>query len=263
MKAKIIAHQVDNDPCIIRPAVKEREWMDATPDKFAYRCLPLNIGNSTGWDIFPPCDFIILWSNDNPLHQRAIHIEYAEDGHNFACSVFGAGIVTFHTGYLFETSENVDLLVTAPPNFPVDFAYGLTGIVETWWLRFTFTMNWKMTKFGHFHWTKDMPLCRIVPIPHNFDLDVSIQNAEDTPDLYKEYREYGDRRTAHNAKLEKAFKTYTDQGDIIISKPSTHWQKNYYRGVNIYGEKQPHHLVKRKFPEFKRKNGKDNTSESD
>jgi Family of unknown function (DUF6065) len=29
----------------------ERAWMDATDQRFAYRCLPLNIANAHGWEI--------------------------------------------------------------------------------------------------------------------------------------------------------------------------------------------------------------------
>ncbi len=31
---------------LIRPASPKRDWMDATPESFAYRCLPLNIANA-------------------------------------------------------------------------------------------------------------------------------------------------------------------------------------------------------------------------
>ena len=33
------------DP-LVRPAEATRPWMDATPESFAYRCLPLNIANA-------------------------------------------------------------------------------------------------------------------------------------------------------------------------------------------------------------------------
>ncbi len=38
----------------IRPAPQTRAWMDATPDQYAYRCLPLNIANSHGWELLCP-----------------------------------------------------------------------------------------------------------------------------------------------------------------------------------------------------------------
>ena len=29
----------------------ERAWMDSTDRRFAYRCLPLSIANSMGWEV--------------------------------------------------------------------------------------------------------------------------------------------------------------------------------------------------------------------
>ena len=39
----------------------QRDWMDATPNRFAYRCLPLTIVNQTGWWIRNPVGFTATW----------------------------------------------------------------------------------------------------------------------------------------------------------------------------------------------------------
>ena len=39
----------------------ERDWMDSTPNRFAYRCLPLTIANQTGWWIKNPVGFTATW----------------------------------------------------------------------------------------------------------------------------------------------------------------------------------------------------------
>ena len=41
----------------VRPASAQRDWMDAAPNAFPYRCLPLNIANGHGWDILTACGF--------------------------------------------------------------------------------------------------------------------------------------------------------------------------------------------------------------
>ena len=48
----------------IRPAPSTRAWMDATPEKYAYRCLPLSIANTHGWEIFTPAGFWATWTGD-------------------------------------------------------------------------------------------------------------------------------------------------------------------------------------------------------
>ena len=48
---KLIAHLIDGHQVDIRPAPVERDWMEATGNRFAYRCLPLNIANAYGWEV--------------------------------------------------------------------------------------------------------------------------------------------------------------------------------------------------------------------
>ena len=43
----------------------QRDWMDATPQRHAYRCLPLTIMNQTGWWIKNPVGFTATWSGQN------------------------------------------------------------------------------------------------------------------------------------------------------------------------------------------------------
>lgn len=45
---KFIAHVLDGHTLDIRPAPHERAWMDATHQRYAYRCLPLAIANAHG-----------------------------------------------------------------------------------------------------------------------------------------------------------------------------------------------------------------------
>jgi hypothetical protein len=44
---KLIAYLPEGDHIDIRPAPVERPWMEATDQRFAYRCLPLNVTASS------------------------------------------------------------------------------------------------------------------------------------------------------------------------------------------------------------------------
>jgi hypothetical protein len=46
---KLVAHVIDGHRVEIHPAPLERDWMEATNPRYAYRCLPLNIANAYGW----------------------------------------------------------------------------------------------------------------------------------------------------------------------------------------------------------------------
>lgn len=237
---------------ILKPGIKERKWMDDSPEKYAYRCLPLTIGNTTGWDIYPVCDFLVSWSETNQKHQSSLQIHPEEDI-KFAASSFGDGIFTLHPGYLFRTDENWDLLIMGVPNEIVDWAYPLTGIVETFWNDFTFTINWKMTKFGNFHWPKERPVARIIPIPHNYEIESEIKQIKDEPELFKSFTKNAKSRNALIRDLSIAHSEKKDEGRVKLNQPKTHWEKAYYRGIDAKGNKQYNHIVKRTFPEFKKR----------
>ncbi len=42
---RLVAYPVEADPPPIEPARASRPWMDATDQRFAYRCIPLSIAN--------------------------------------------------------------------------------------------------------------------------------------------------------------------------------------------------------------------------
>ncbi len=93
----------------------------------------------------------------------------ATDGYpyadHFAASNFTRGIVTFHTGYLFRTSPGWQLMATGPFNEPKHGIAPLTGLIETDWLPYPFTMNWQLTAPGKVHFEKGEPVCLIFPVP--------------------------------------------------------------------------------------------------
>jgi hypothetical protein len=81
----------------------------------------------------------------------------------FAKSNFATGIVTFELGWLFRTSPGYDLWAMGPPNDPKDGIAPLSGLIETDWLPYTFTMNWKMTRPGVVRFEKGEPFCFLTP----------------------------------------------------------------------------------------------------
>ena len=51
----------------LRPATPRREWMDQTDQRYAYRCLPLTVGNQFGWEMLCPASFEALWTGGRSL----------------------------------------------------------------------------------------------------------------------------------------------------------------------------------------------------
>lgn len=117
-----------------------RAWMDALPDRYANRCLPLLIANQAGWLLLNPQTVWLSW--DGRAGLDAVTVEYEGDvPQTRALSHFGHGIVTFHVPFLFRTTPGWNLLVRGPANCPIDGLYPLEGVVETDWSTATFTLG--------------------------------------------------------------------------------------------------------------------------
>src|SRR5262249_13016449 len=42
----------------------------------------------------------------------------------------------------------------------------LEGVIETWWLNYTFTLNWKLVEPGTVTFAKGESLGQLIPVPH-------------------------------------------------------------------------------------------------
>lgn len=220
---KLKAYPIVIPPPPLVPAPVNRAWMDASPGQSAYRCLPLAIANAYGWQMLAPFAISIGW-NGGP-HAADISIQ-AEDGVSqvdlFAVSHFNLGIVTMHTGYLFRTEPGWHLLATGPFNEPKDGIVALTGVMESEWLPFPFTMNWQLTRPGRVRFAKGEPYCQIYPVPQGMlePVQPEIQDLASDPMLAEQYRLYRDSRST--------FLERQKAGDPEVVKQG--WQRHYFQG---------------------------------
>ena len=206
------------------PGKPERAWMDAFGTRFAYRCLPLLMANTTGWEILCPFDFTIEWNGGPEIEDVVIYPDdlYQSIGH-FVTSHFSRGIVTFHTGYLFRTPPGWAIWTSGAPNHIKDGIAPLSGLVETDWLPFPFTMNWIMTRPGIVHFKKDEPFCFIHMLEHNkMDAVKPVMSSiHDDPELFAQFSAWSKSRADFNAKLRERDSETTKAG----------WQKHYFTGT--------------------------------
>ncbi len=164
---ELTCYPLEPDPPAIEPARASREWMDRTDQRYAYRCLPLSIANASGWELLSPVGFEATWRGTEG--RDGIVIRSSEDqgrASRLATSHFGHGILTLHTGYLFRTSPGWALWVRGAPNSAKRNLVPLDGVVETDWLDFPFTMNWRFTRAGTISFAKGEPFCFLTPLAH-------------------------------------------------------------------------------------------------
>jgi hypothetical protein len=221
---RLLCHRISPAPPTLRAAAATRAWMDAFPGRHAYRCLPLSIANTFGWELLSPASFSIHW-NGGP---EADDIRFeSHDGyahlHHFVMSNFTRGIVTFHTGYLFRTEPGWNLMATGGFNRPKDGISPLTGIVETSWLPYPFTMNWQLTRPGRVRFETDEPFCLIVPVPAHAldDVQPLVYDLKGDSELGSQYFAWRGQREEFMASFRA--------GDPVTLKEA--WQKFYFKGA--------------------------------
>lgn len=238
LKPELKCYAIHDGPPAIVPARPERGWMEGTPDRFAYRCIPLAIANSSGWEILCPEGFTAEWGGDNGAHGISITSDTGRSLDHFVISHFGSGVLTFHTGYLFRTSPGWALWVRGCPNSDKDFCVPLDGLVETDWLPFSFTMNWRFLRPGKIRFEKDEPFCFISLFPHALmeDVQPEIRQLSAEPELKAEFEAWAQSRADFNRKLNER------DPETVAAK----WQKTYAQGKQFDGTKVDFHLSKRR-----------------
>jgi len=213
---------------LIRPAPATRPWMDATPESFAYRCLPLNIANAHGWEVLSPCGFEAIWDGGAGTEAVTIRLAAGADAKRAPVSLFGQGVVTFHIEGIFQTPPGWNLWVGGSPNRPKDAIQPLTGIVETDWSPFTFTMNWRFTRPGQWVRFEAMePICFVFPLQRAAieAFEPRMAPLASAPELERRFQAWHAERDAFHERMRRA----------PPAVPADRWQKHYYRGVDVAG----------------------------
>jgi hypothetical protein len=136
--------------------------MDEAPH--AYKCLPLVMANQWGWQILCPTEVVVTWDGSPSL--SGLHIDVAPQYLPAIKSQFGSGIVTFSPPWLFRTPPGWDLYLKGPGNRWKANCVPLEGVIETWWLNYTFTINWKLIEPGTVVFAQGESLGQLVPVPH-------------------------------------------------------------------------------------------------
>jgi Family of unknown function (DUF6065) len=242
-RMKLIAYVLDGHEIEIRPAPVERDWMDASDRRFAYRCLPLNIANAHGWEILCASAFDAVWNGGASRDSVRVRPSY----HTLppAISHFGEGTLTFHVPCLFRTEPGFDLVVAGPINRPKDAIAPLSGIVETDWAPFTFTMNWKFTrKDTPVRFERGEPFCHIFPINRGDieQIEPELRLLSEAPELRRQFEQWTQTRGEFITDLNKPGSPAQAEG----------WQKHYYRGLDADAQPGGEHRTRLRLPPFKR-----------
>jgi hypothetical protein len=153
-------------------------------------------------------------------------------------------VLTFDIGCLFRTEPGVNLWVSGPVNAPKDAIAPLTGIVETDWAPYTFTMNWLFTRKNQLvRFVKGEPVCCIFPLARGLieSVEPEIRSLESDPALRADYLGWRVGRSQFLKDLPKPGSPAHE----------SKWQKTYFRGQRPDGSAgSPAHQTKLQLKEF-------------
>ena len=239
---KLTFYAIGEGGAPLRAAPATRFWMDETSSAFAYRCLPLNIANAHGWEFLSPCAFSARWDGGNG--SQAIDIRCPAGPHARPTSIFGHGVLTFHVSGLFRTEPGWNLFIGGSPNHPKDGIYPLSGVIETDWSPYSFTMNWRFTRADHWiSFEEGEPFCFVFPVQRGVleTAEPEIRSLASDPALKAEHEQWSLGR-----------RDFTDRLMVKdTSESKERWQKRYYRGLTM--QDQPgiaDHQAKLRLREF-------------
>jgi hypothetical protein len=203
LKNQIIVNRIyDFDEFEIIPLRRKRDWMNDTRNAFAYQCMPLNIANEYGWSVLSPAQFTATWDGTDYLD--AITVKYEEGGeYDFAHSHFGEGVLTIGVDFIIKTPPEISTYVRGIPNELIDGLQPLDAIIETDWLPFTFTYNYRFTRPCTIRFYKDEPLFSFFPVKRG-DVEsykIKSQRIQKDVKLYEEYEKYSNARGEYLEKM--------------------------------------------------------------
>jgi hypothetical protein len=124
----LTAYKLDEYALDISPLPVNRDWMDETPDKHAYRCFPVTLSNTVGWYFSYKKDIEFIW--DGVIDTTPNHIKIIQ-GEEVCSGGRGQGTVSFNTGLIFRSDSKTSVMVYNPPNyFNPDFQV-MSSIIST------------------------------------------------------------------------------------------------------------------------------------
>lgn len=234
----------------ITPASRWREWMNATVERWANRCLPLLIANESGWTLQNPYAFEVTWNGRDDSDGLSVEFDGGlPPALNLVHSNFGYGVVTWSVPFLFRTPPGWNLLVRGPANWPKDGICALEGVVETDWTVSTFTMNWKLTRPDHpVRFEAGEPFCMVLPQPRGMleAFGPTFRDIHDDEETFAASQQWAERR--HQLQVRKFLGRFSK--DFEDDKYA--WERDYFKGLNPDGSHADEHQTQLRLSGFER-----------
>lgn len=219
----------------------QRDWMDATDDRHAYKCFPISLANGIGYSISFLDDIEFIW--DGISDGSSDHVKIIKSGPNICHPARGNATISFNTELFFKTDKNTSLLSIAPPNYFIDGAIPFTSLISSSFYESPLPTAWRITKpNSNILIPAETPIITVIPISLSRMTEIEL-NIYDKP--------YDPEESKYNQEKLSVLQEMRDRGE---------YYSHFYRdGVNHRGKKIGDHEVKNiklKINDFTTKNEK-------
>lgn len=235
--SKINAYKAPGYRVKIEQTKVQRDWMDATSDRHAYKCFPVSLANSIGFSISFLDDIEFIWdgiSDSSPDHVTVLQ------GKNFCTTSRANGTINFISNIVFRTDKNTSMLSIVPPNHFIDGAMPFTSVISTSFFEDMLPIAWKITRPN----TKILipagtPVATLIPISikglSNFELDVHDLRHSLDHEIYQQKRADAWQKITSSGGFTNF---YRDGVDYNGNKIGEHELKSLVLNVNDYTDKK-------------------------
>lgn len=221
----ISVEKMHGAPFDIAPMSIKRDWMDNTSEGHAYRCFPVTQSNVVGWSIFSKEDIEFVWDGINDQTQDHIEIIKAPEG---SYGGRGQSSISFNTGLVFRTEQDVSLFTINPVNYFNDDFETMSNIISTSFYDNPLPLAIKSKSPNKKVLIKSgTPLATIIPI--------SLSELNNTSIKMVEYKDQDRKRIEANISYGEASQVLNSSGE---------WTDWYRNAVNEKQESLGSHEVK-------------------
>lgn len=203
-----------------------RKWMDESHDKHAYMCFPMALTNRLGWGISFPGDIRFIWDgidDTTPDHVKIL------EGQEWANPRRGNATISFDSGLMFKTDENVTTLTMPVPNQFIPGTQCFTTLISTSFYMPELPIAWKITKANEeILIPAGTPVAAILPLSlTSLENDYSMEVTDEPPTkaYWDEVVKYGEKAQEKNM-IGDWSKMYRDAVDYDGNPAGAHETKS-------------------------------------
>jgi hypothetical protein len=230
----ITVYKHKNHPVKIEQTQIQRDWMEMTIDRHAYRCFPVSLVNTLGWSISFNEDIEFIWDGISDTTEHHVKILKGPEG---VCNTQrGNATISFYTGLYFKTEEDMSIISIVPPNYFIDGATPFTSVITTSFFEDAYPVAWRVTRPN----TKILipagtPVATLIPISlgnlSDIELDVYDKKFEESTAKRKSERMKVWDELSKEGKFTNFYRNATDYDGKMLGK---HEKKSLHLKINDF-----------------------------